>query len=593
MAQTKKQKGGVRFRTIIHYYWLQMKKYRWSFFSALSFYATGTLISNGVTPVLYRRLIDAISSEPEKSAIAQTLFHLLFFVVIAAVASNIAYRLADYLLWKSQRKIIRALANDAFVRITRHSYSFFSNTFVGSLVASTRRYIDAFQNMQEVFAFNFWMNGLLLVVVLVVLFQASPGIAIFFFLWSVAFIAIVLLFIRKQRPYDLAEAAEDSKVTGRIADVITNILNIKMFASSRREYDAFTVYTGRQEEARRQAWNFEIVMYAAQGTLMMLLEIVGMYLSIRFWLAGALSTGTVVLVQLYFGRIFNSLWFLGNSISRFTRTLSNASELVEVFEKKSDISDPDAPEEFHIAGGEIVFDRVTFAYHKQKIFSDFSLKIRAGEKVGIVGHSGAGKTTITKLILRFADVEEGAVLVDGQDVRRLKQDDLRAAISYVPQDPILFHRSLGENIAYGKPGASESEVIEAAKKAHAHDFVSAFPLEYETLVGERGVKLSGGERQRVAIARAMLKNAPILLLDEATSSLDSLSERYIQDAFAELMQGKTTVVIAHRLSTIQKMDRIIVLEKGVVTEDGTHDALLARKGIYYTLWTHQVSGFIA
>jgi ATP-binding cassette subfamily B protein len=244
--------------------------------------------------------------------------------------------------------------------------------------------------------------------------------------------------------------------------------------------------------------------------------------------------------------------------------------------------------------GHIVFDNVTFAYSEGRtIFENLNLDIREGEKIGIVGHSGAGKSTITKLVLRFSDVTGGSISIDGQDIRTVTQDDLHRAISYVPQEPLLFHRTIRENIAYGNPDISIEDVVEAAKRAHAHEFIETLPFGYDTYVGERGVKLSGGERQRVAIARAILKNAPILLLDEATSSLDSHSESLIQDAFDELMKGKTTIVIAHRLSTIQKMDRIIVLENGVIAESGTHHSLLENpKSIYSAMWNLQAGGFI-
>ena len=226
------------------------------------------------------------------------------------------------------------------------------------------------------------------------------------------------------------------------------------------------------------------------------------------------------------------------------------------------------------------------------VFNNFSLKIKSGEKVGLVGHSGSGKSTLTKLLMRFVNISGGEILIDGQNIRAVRQDDLRQHISYISQEPILFHRSIRDNIAYSRPNASEEQIIESAKKAHAHEFILNLKYGYDTLVGERGVKLSGGERQRVAIARAMLKDSPILMLDEATSSLDSISESYIQDAFNELMKGKTTIVIAHRLSTIQKMDRIIVLDKGQIAEEGTHKELLENNALYSKLWEHQTGGFL-
>jgi ATP-binding cassette subfamily B protein len=251
----------------------------------------------------------------------------------------------------------------------------------------------------------------------------------------------------------------------------------------------------------------------------------------------------------------------------------------------------------HISAGAITFSGVSFQYHdagssSEQLLENFSLQIAAGEKIGLVGPSGGGKTTITRLLLRFMDIQGGAIVIDGQDIRDIKQRDLRQAISYVPQEPLLFHRSIKDNIRYGKPGATNAEVIAAAEKSFAHEFITTLPQGYDTLVGERGVKLSGGQRQRVAIARAMLKDAPILVLDEATSALDSASERVIQKALWELMNHKTAVVIAHRLSTIQKMDRILVLDEGAIVEQGTHASLLAQGGLYAQLWSHQSGGFI-
>ena len=326
---------------------------------------------------------------------------------------------------------------------------------------------------------------------------------------------------------------------------------------------------------------------------MMVLEIVGIYIAIYLWLKGSISTGTVVLIQVYFGSVFGSGWNLGKAITKFSEALTDASEMVRIFETVPSVIDNRICAPCAITKGNIYFDNVSFWYNEKiPVFENFSLEIKAGQKVGLIGYSGSGKTTITKLLLRFFDTQKGRILIDGQNIADIKQDDLRKNITYVPQDPILFHRSLKENIAYSNPEATDEEITEVAKKAHAHEFIFSFPLGYETLVGERGVKLSGGERQRVAIARAMLKKAPILILDEATSSLDSMSENYIRDSFDKLMNGKTAIVIAHRLSTVQKMDRIVVLNKGKIVEDGAHQELLNKKGTYYNLWNHQANGFL-
>jgi len=342
-----------------------------------------------------------------------------------------------------------------------------------------------------------------------------------------------------------------------------------------------------------KSWKMNNVIFACQGFFLMALEITGMYFVIRLWLNSVVSAGFVVLIQIYLGGIFASIWHLGRAIATFYKALSSASEMIEIFEKTPDIVDVPSPETFAIKNGEIVFENMFFGYgEKNPVFENFNLKALAGEKIGLVGRSGSGKSTLTKLLLRFVDVNGGTIKIDGQNIATLRQFDLRNNIAYVPQDTILFHRTLKENIAYGNDQATDEEIIEASKKAHAHEFISSFPNGYDTLVGERGVKLSGGERQRVAIARAMLKKAPILILDEATSSLDTISEKYIQDSFEQLIKGRTTIVIAHRLSTVQKMDRIIVLEKGKIAEEGKHKELLDKGGIHSDLWKYQTNGFL-
>ncbi|MCE9628963.1 MAG: ABC transporter ATP-binding protein/permease [Candidatus Vogelbacteria bacterium] len=315
-----------------------------------------------------------------------------------------------------------------------------------------------------------------------------------------------------------------------------------------------------------------------------------MYLALSLWSKGSISVGTLVLAQLVFANIFAHLWGLGRSISKFTEALADASEMIDIIERPIEVKDLTTSQTPAIKAGAIEFNKVNFYYHPTNpVFTDFNLTIPAGQKVGLVGSSGCGKSTLVKLILRFVDVQSGEIAIDGQRIDSITQDDLRQNIAYVPQDPSLFHRSLLENIKYGNEEATMEDVIEAAKKAYAHDFISQLPQGYDTLVGERGVKLSGGERQRVAIARAILKRAPIIILDEATSSLDTESEGFIKEAFDSLIKGRTTIVIAHRLSTIQKMDRIIVMDKGKIVEDGNHQELIKNEEIYHRFWQYQIS----
>jgi ATP-binding cassette subfamily B protein len=304
---------------------------------------------------------------------------------------------------------------------------------------------------------------------------------------------------------------------------------------------------------------------------------------------------TVFLIFTYTNTLISQLWTFGNnSLRNYNRSLGDASDMVEILHQQPEIKDPVEPEEARIKAGNIQLKNVTFVHDgaNDALFRNLNLHIKSGEKVGLVGHSGSGKTSLTRILLRFSDIDGGEILIDGQNIAHITQDDLRRNIAYVPQEPLLFHRSLTDNIRYGRSGATEAEILQASRMAHADDFIKDLPLGYDTLVGERGVKLSGGQRQRVAIARAMIKDAPILVLDEATSALDSESEVLIQQALWKLMEGRTAIVIAHRLSTVQKMDRIIVMSEGKIVEEGTHHQLLNQKGKYAELWAHQSGGFL-
>lgn len=306
------------------------------------------------------------------------------------------------------------------------------------------------------------------------------------------------------------------------------------------------------------------------------------------------NIATLFLIVSYTSLIGMRLWDFQNVLRQVNRALGDASDMVKILQTEPSIKDPENPLKSKIHRGEIDIENVTYTHmgKTKPLFNKLSLRIKAGEKIGLVGHSGSGKTTLTSLLLRFSDVDSGTIKVDGQDIRSIKQKDLRAKITYVPQEPLLFHRSIAENISYARPNASLREIKAISKHAHAYDFINDLPEGYDTLVGERGVKLSGGQKQRVAIARSMLKNAPILILDEATSALDSESEVLIQDALWKLMEGRTAIVIAHRLSTIQKMDRIIVMEEGSIAEEGTHKELIRKNGKYAELWNHQTGGFL-
>ncbi|MBI2506740.1 MAG: ABC transporter ATP-binding protein [Candidatus Colwellbacteria bacterium] len=552
-----------------------------------------TLSQSWDRPLLYKRIIDAVSATGDRAAASGALMDTIFMLGAVLLFYNLFFRIADYAMTYSQSRMLKDVADDAFERIMQHSYEFFSNTFTGTLVAKVRRYVNAFEQIHDQIVFAAWMNGLRLIFAFAVLTYFSTILGMILLVWLLLYVGVTAFFVKKKFRKDLLESAANSRTTGVLADAITNVLNVKMFASQAREFSYFADATGTEEKLRRNAWYFQNLQFMFQGYFIALFELVGIFAAVSLWLNGSISAGTIILMQIYIFTSFEVVWNIGRNFTRVMRAFAEAKEMVDIFEKPVAVGDPEQPEECRIRKGEIEIKQISFTYGKgSKVFRNFSLRVKAGEKVGLVGPSGSGKSTITKLLLRFADVQAGEILIDGQNIARVRQNDLRSRIAYVPQDPILFHRTLMENIRYARPEAADKEVIRAAKLAHADEFISLFPQGYDTLVGERGIKLSGGERQRVAIARAILKDAPILALDEATSSLDSESEMYIQDALAKLMKSHTTIVIAHRLSTIMQMDRIMVIEGGRIVEQGKHKELLKiKQGRYQKLWEIQAGGF--
>lgn len=579
-------------KRIFHYYWKSVKPYKWYFFWLLFVYAVGVVLSNTISPLIFKSIIDTISQASIPVLAKEEIFKLLFLFGFNILIYSIFYRIGDFLIVYFEAIGMRDITNHTFKRLTNHSYNFYTNNFSGSLVAKSRRFVSSFEGLVDRIALDFLFSFIKIVSIFVVLFYQIPVIGFAFMGWLIIYCFILYLFIKVKIRYDLLNSEADSKTTGTLADAFTNIFNIKIFSSSKREKNYLKEVIQFHYKARIKSWNFSNYQILVQGLMLGILQVFVIYLSIDLWLKGEATAGTVVLVQTYMILLFDTLWNLSRSFGKFITHLSDAKEMVDIFDKPLDILDPENPQKLKEGNGEIEFKNVNFEYvENNEVFNNLNLKIKAGEKVGLVGHSGSGKSTITKILLRFVDIKDGEILIDGQNIKNVTQDDLRSKISYVPQEPILFHRSIGENIGYSKENATDQDIIESAKKAHADDFISKLPNSYGTLVGERGIKLSGGERQRVAIARSILKNAPIIILDEATSSLDSVSEKYIQDSLSELMLGKTAIVIAHRLSTIVKMDRIIVLDKGKIIEEGKHEELISKNGQYAKLWNYQ-TGFL-
>ncbi|HYH36170.1 MAG TPA: ABC transporter ATP-binding protein [Candidatus Saccharimonadales bacterium] len=495
-------------------------------------------------------------------------------------------------------RVAKRLYEDCFRYLVHQDYGFFANRFSGSIVNQASRFAKSYTFFNDVVFFNLLPQQLFaaLIIVSVMMYYSLPIGALVLILWLLS-IWLVVKFAIQRLPLRRSAVAKESEQIGELADMVTNILTVKTFGAEERElkrYREFNRHWARLflrswRRAVRNAWVIEAIC-----GFMQLGVFIGGILAVKH---GSIGIATFLLFQVYILKMIDNISRSVFMVRQLEAVSGDAQEMTELLELSPLVQDKPFAEKSHIKKGVITLQNVTFQYEDAaadtgNLFSDFNLKINSGERIGLVGPSGGGKTTITRLLLRFMDIQGGSITIDGQDIRDVKQQELRRAIAYVSQEPVLFHRSIKENIRYGRPGASDKEIIAVAKKAFAHDFIKVLPEGYDTLVGERGVKLSGGQRQRVAIARAMLSGAPIIILDEATSALDSESERVIQKALWELMKGRTAVVIAHRLSTIQKMDRIVVIDEGKIIEEGSHTTLLARKGLYARLWSHQSGGFI-
>ena len=545
-------------------------------------------------PFLFKRLFDALTAVGDVHPTIEEIMAIVVMILVVKTAVWSGWRITSFTNVRFQTNIMRDLHAMCFAYLHGHSFAFFQNNFSGSLVRRVNRYVHALEEIVDQVLYGIGSTAAHIAFMLLILYFHYPSLAYVVALWTTVYVALTVWYALYTMPYNLRRASADTETSGRLADTVTNSINVKLFGGLQREREAFAALIDRLRNIRRTSWNFGEFSAAMQHGLNVVLEITVLYIGIRLWHTGSLTIGDLVLLQAYLGQIFHHLWNVGRNVRKIYESLADAAEMTDMLLLPHGIQDRADAKVLTVTKGVIEFNNLTFSYGGglKPVYEDFSLRVNAGERVAFVGPSGGGKSTITKLLLRFFDLDKGTVRIDGQDITRVSQESLRSAIAYVPQDPILFHRSLMENIRYARPDASNADVIAAAKLAHADEFISAFPSGYETFVGERGVKLSGGERQRVAIARAILKDAPILVLDEATSSLDSESEMYIQDALHNLMKNKTVIVIAHRLSTIMQMDRILVIDGGKIVEEGQHGELVkASQGIYRKLWRIQAGGF--
>lgn len=535
------------------------------------------------------RIIDTIATNDTSAQIITSLLELLGIFATWLVLDLIAWRLSEVLIIKVESTTMQRLYEFCFSYVQRHAVRFFANTFTGALVKKINKLVRGFESIIDIIVFEFLMVLITVGITIGMFFRYSTMAGSVMLVWVIIYLWVQLYLNKWVLPNELESQKLDSRVTAELSDTITNANTITQFAQRRYEESRFHGVVDLWRRTIARTWLKRNWVYAVSDLLIGLMQLAALYFFIISWRDGILTSGLIVTLQLYVARLGEKLFFIGRTYKRFFDAVAESHEMIEILDAPHEIQDVSRARPFICTTGEIVFDHVDFTYDQQRtILSDFSLTIAPGEKVALVGATGSGKSTISKLMMRQYEVTSGEICIDGQRIAEVEQESLRSQIALVPQDALLFHRTLRENISYARPDATDEEIIQAAKLAHCHEFIACLPLGYNTLVGERGIKLSGGERQRVSIARAILADRPILILDEATSSLDSQTEKYIQEAIHTLLQGKTAIVIAHRLSTIKSMDRIIVLDHGKIIEQGTHETLLRLKdGIYQKLWKIQ------
>ena len=558
------------------------------------------LIATGadlLLPVYSGHLVDAVArGGPRVDALLAAGYAILAMASLGAVLAAARY-LAFLGIVRLTTRLMRRMASEAFWRVQRFSTDWHANNFAGSIVRRITRGIWAVDMLDDTLLLALLPALLVLIGCPLLLGWRWPAMGMLVGAGALVYVSIsVSLSLGWIAPAARLSNAQDTRLGGSLADAITCNTAVKTFGAEEREDGRLSVVLNKWSRRTRRTWMFASHSGAAQMIALLALRTLVVGSAVWLWWRGRASAGDVTFVLTSYFIVHGYLRDTGQHIANLQRGVNDMEEMVAFESLPLGVADRADARPIRVGSGEIVYEKVTFRYGMQTeaLFRDFTLRIEPGERVGLVGHSGSGKTTFVKLLHRLYDVTDGRILVDGQDIAHVTQGSLRAQLALVPQEPILFHRSLAENIAYGRPGAKQWEIEEAARLANAHDFIERQAKGYTTLVGERGVKLSGGERQRVALARAFLANAPVLVLDEATSSLDSESEALIQEAMQRLIAGRTAIVIAHRLATVRMLDRILVFDRGEVVEEGRHEELVRiHGGIYRRLFERQALGLLS
>ncbi len=548
---------------------------------------------NTFLPFTLKLIIDhTLTFKDNKANLLKTLLPYIFGYIALWIALSLNMRLLDWVRLKFFPALRESTMSGMFSYLNQHSHAYFQNNFAGSLVNKIgdmqSGIIDIINTLDDLYA-----QILGLSVAVITLLFIHPIFSIILLGWSAVFLLITFIFLNPIQNYSHHFAESKTTVVGKMVDSIGNILNVRLFA---RNFDENRYINQSIKDAvqKDRVMQSEIIkMRLFWDVSIIALVSLNLFVLLYMYSKNLVTIGDFTFVISLSISILWNLWFLASQFVSFTEQVGICKQALSIISHHNDIVDARGAKSLSVSNGKICFHDVTFHYaNGRHLFKNKNIVIPSGQKVGLVGFSGSGKSTFVNLILRLFEVESGEITIDDQNINQVTQQSLREQIALIPQDITLFHRTLMENIRFGDMHATDEEVIEIAKKAHCHEFISQLAEGYQSLVGERGIKLSGGQRQRIAIARAMLKNAPILILDEATSSLDSITEKYIQDALHILMKDKTTIVIAHRLSTLSQMDRILVFDQGEVIEEGAHENLLALNGHYAKMWRMQAGGFL-
>lgn len=584
----------VSYKELIGFIWQFVRRQKGTFFLIFLLDSLAWPLDALLWPYILHVVIDIFTQfELDRAAAWQALQAPIIGGVCLVIFTETASRTMGFLMAKAMPKLQADIRLTMFDHIQHHSPRYFNERFAGSLA---NKMTDMTTQVELTIQQLFWpIVPAVMTCILGSLFLwfVNPIFAWILLGWIVVHLGVCLLFTRKIDRYEHVHGEVRSSLLGKIVDSFTNNFAVNLFYRFKQEKEILAPFQKEEKETNISAKRYVEKIRCVTSFFYFIGALLVMNGSLVYlWLHNQITTGQVVQVFNTTWNVTVIMWTVGSELPLLFQSLGLAKQAYSVMRDPQDIGDRPNAGELKIHSGEIVFDDVSFHYGKKKLFQNKHAKILGGEKVGLVGFTGAGKSTFINLILRFFPLESGKILIDGQEIASVSLESLRRQIALIPQDPVLFHRTLRENINYGKPGATEEEIIRAARLAHCDEFIRNIPEGYEAKVGERGTKLSGGEKQRIAIARAILADAPILILDEATSALDSVTERCIQESLDKLMQNRTTIVIAHRLSTLSRMDRILVFESGKIVEEGTHSALLSKDGLYARMWKMQVGGFL-